>query len=124
MRWLTALWIAEKVSDYILGIDSGNGEETQAKNQAVNTNKPAATEGKAAKKEEEAEENADDYLVELPDELPEDAIFIPLSWGKRRPPVYYKGTDPEWQNYVKFSHDKKKVNLVRRKLPLRHEGWY
>lgn len=64
-------------------------------------------------KGDDDEEGDENLLVELPDELPEDAIFIPLWWGTKRPDRYYKGSDPEWQSYVKFSHDKKKAHATR-----------
>lgn len=51
--------------------------------------------------------------VNVPNELPENAIFIPLWWGKKRPPEFFKGSDPEWQGYVKFSMDLAKVEDVK-----------
>ena len=52
--------------------------------------------------------------VEVPDETPEDAWFIPLGWARQMPPTFYKGSDPEWQSFVDFSKDKKKNAAIRR----------
>ena len=60
-------------------------------------------------------EQVEELLVQLPEKLPEDAIFIPLWWGKERPRKFYKGSDPEWQGYVKFARNPKKVRGVQRR---------
>lgn len=44
----------------------------------------------------------------------EDAIFIPLGWARQLPRSYYKGTDPEWQEFIKFARDRKRGERVRR----------
>jgi len=46
----------------------------------------------------------------------EDAIFIPFSWPKKIPKTYYRGSDPEWKAYVKFSKDKKMHIDVQQRL--------
>lgn len=57
------------------------------------------------------EEEGDD--VEVPSEPPEDAWFIPLGLARQRPQTFYKGSDPEWQSFVEFSHDKKRNHFIR-----------
>lgn len=59
----------------------------------------------------EGEEKEEDFQV--PDEIPEDAIFIPLGFARQLPQTFYKGTDPEWQSFIEFSKDKKRSQLVR-----------
>ncbi|KAF1354917.1 hypothetical protein BDV97DRAFT_282308, partial [Delphinella strobiligena] len=44
----------------------------------------------------------------------EDSFFIPLTWARKLPRTYYKGSDPEWQEYVKIAKDHtkhKRINL-------------
>lgn len=53
-------------------------------------------------------DQADESLVQVPDKPPEGAIFIPLWWGKRSPPQFWKSSDPEWQAYLKFAKDEEK----------------
>lgn len=65
-------------------------------------------EKKGEEKEEEEEED-----IQIPDEMPEDATFIPLGFAKQLPQTFYKGTDPEWQSFIEFSKDKKRSQLVR-----------
>ena len=44
--------------------------------------------------------------LEVDDEPEEDSIFIPFpGTTKLVQPSPYRGTDPEWQEYVKFSKD-------------------
>ena len=101
------------VNEYVLGYEEEEdepGAETTAPSIAV-ASKPLqqGVEGTKAPEAEQVEE----LLVQLPDKLPEDAIFIPLWWGKKRPLTYYKKSDPEWQGYVKFAHDKKRVKAIK-----------
>lgn len=50
---------------------------------------------------------------EIPGTLPEDVLFIPLSSPRRRPTTFYKGTDPEWQSFIRFSEDSEKCQYIR-----------
>ena len=61
-----------------------------------------------SKQEEESEEE-----MKVPDEMPEDAIFIPIWFPKAKPQYFYKGSDPEWQSYTAFARDREKRNKVR-----------
>jgi len=45
-----------------------------------------------------------------------DALFIPFSWPKEMPRTYYRGSDPEWQEYVKFSRDEKMHRDVQQRM--------
>lgn len=74
------------------------------------TQEPRSKEA-VAKQEGSEEEGEED--VEVPDEMPEDAIFIPLWFARQLPPTFYKGTDPEWQSFIEFSKDKKRSQMVR-----------
>lgn len=58
--------------------------------------------------------------VQLPDTTPEGAIFIPLWWAKERRRTFYKGSDPEWQGFIKFAKDEKRKNLIRSMLHVPH----
>lgn len=60
---------------------------------------------------------ADDVLSSAtPEELEEDLkpFFIPFpGTTKQLKPVPYKGSDPEWQEFIKFSKDPKQAQRVR-----------
>ncbi|KAF2435846.1 hypothetical protein EJ08DRAFT_729712 [Tothia fuscella] len=45
-----------------------------------------------------------------------DSIFIPFGWPKPQPKTFYKGTDPEWQEFIKFSKDRDKQKDVQLRL--------
>ena len=53
----------------------------------------------------------DDF--EVPDTMPEDALFIPLGRVRQRPHTHYKGSDPEWQSFVEFGNDRQRPAAVR-----------
>ena len=55
----------------------------------------------------QTEEVADDEDI-VPDEQPEDAIFIPVAWPQKRPREFYKGTDPEWQSFMELARNEKR----------------
>ena len=55
--------------------------------------------------------NEDD--VEVPETMPEDALFIPLGRVRQRPHTHYKGSDPEWQSFVEFGNDRQRPAAVR-----------
>ena len=44
----------------------------------------------------------------------EDSFFIPLSWTRKCEVKPYKGSDPEWQEFLKFAHDRNRGIKVRR----------
>ncbi|PNS20262.1 ATP-dependent permease MDL1, mitochondrial [Sphaceloma murrayae] len=46
----------------------------------------------------------------------EDAIFIPLAPARKLPREFYKGTDPEWQEFKKFAPDKDKMQKLFKEL--------
>ncbi|KAJ5139118.1 uncharacterized protein N7515_003966 [Penicillium bovifimosum] len=46
----------------------------------------------------------------------EDALFIPLAWSRLQKGELYTTSDPEWQEFVKLSNDKKKLQQLRDEL--------
>ena len=59
-----------------------------------------------------------DQAQEMDDdkEFGDDDLFIPLTWGKKMPRTFYKGSDPEWQEFVKVAKDKKRHNDIQKEL--------
>lgn len=72
----------------------------------------------------EEEANKEDEDVQIPDEMPEDAFFIPLGPARQLPQTFYKGTDPEWQSFIEFSKDKKRNQAVRSMYDLEGTAYY
>ena len=60
-------------------------------------------------KDDKAEEDG----FQLPETIPEDALFIPLGRIRKVEPPDYKFGDPEWQNFVKYRRDGKKIKSIR-----------
>ena len=83
-----------------IGADGGDATDVDTNN---------ASTGKTEVVDDGDEE--DDQMV--PDEQPEDAIFIPVGWPRQLPRVFYKGSDPEWQSFLKFAGDMGKPPAVK-----------
>ena len=100
-------------NEYFLGYEEEVDEpepETTAPSIAI-APKPLqqGIEGTKAPEAEQVEE----LIIELPEKAPENAIFIPLWRGKPRPATKYSTSDPEWQEYVKFSQDGKSIRAAK-----------
>jgi len=91
-------------------------EEDQAKGKEGKTAIPhvRTSEGSESdeKEDEGGEENEEDE-ARIPEEMPEDAIFIPFGWTRQRPTTFYKGSDPEWQSFLEFRGDRDRELAVR-----------
>ncbi|KAL8867274.1 MAG: hypothetical protein Q9174_005768 [Haloplaca sp. 1 TL-2023] len=55
---------------------------------------------------EEADEEEDE----------EGSVFIPLGLAYELPRQYYKGSDPEWQSFIKLASDKQRCNYLKNEL--------
>ncbi|KAK4997044.1 hypothetical protein LTR66_003470 [Elasticomyces elasticus] len=67
-------------------------------------------EEEAAKAEEELKNKTDAELDQ------EESLFIPMTWATKMPKTFYKGSDPEWQMFLKIAQDKKKLAEMRTQL--------
>lgn len=48
----------------------------------------------------------------------DDSFFIPLTWAWKLPRTYYKGSDPEWQEFVKVAKDQPRHKRINREFVL------
>lgn len=75
---------------------------------------------------EPLERGAEEALKNMPDdgdEEDEKALFIPFPGTTQQlKPVPYKGSDPEWQEFIKFSKDQKLAKRVRGAFNLVRDG--
>jgi hypothetical protein len=60
--------------------------------------------------EVQEEEGEEDEFVD------EDSTFIPMTWATKLPRTFYKGTDPEWQEFVKVAKDKPRHKKLQNEL--------
>ncbi|KAI9695644.1 MAG: hypothetical protein M1820_008491 [Bogoriella megaspora] len=67
-------------------------------------------EGEEEEDGEGGEDGEDDY------ESDEDSLFIPLGFAKKKERTYYKGSDPEWQEFLKLARDKTRHQRVQNDL--------
>ncbi|KAK7191773.1 hypothetical protein PSPO01_02222 [Paraphaeosphaeria sporulosa] len=69
--------------------------------------------GREITDEEEAEwEEQDDEEEEEEDGL----LFFPTGFSRPRPRSYYRGSDPEWQTFVRLAQDRPRVEKIRGEL--------
>jgi hypothetical protein len=69
--------------------------------------------------EEEAGEEGKDGFTRVgagEEEDDEEGMFIPFTWPKEQPRTYYKGSDPEWKEFIKFAKNKTMHKDVQSKL--------
>ncbi|TKA28213.1 hypothetical protein B0A50_04185 [Salinomyces thailandicus] len=78
-----------------------------------------------AKEEEEARaRNGQDVTAEEEgeeeDEGPfyaeEDSLFIPLTWATKMPRTFYRGSDPEWQDFLRIAKDSTRHKKIQDEL--------
>ncbi|KAF2164502.1 hypothetical protein M409DRAFT_56759 [Zasmidium cellare ATCC 36951] len=46
----------------------------------------------------------------------EDSTFIPMTWATKMPRTFYRGSDPEWQEFVKVAKDKQRHRKIQDEL--------
>ena len=81
-----------------------------------------ATDRSKTRREDDGHAGQEDDEVEIPETMPEDAIFIPLGFARQRPETYYKATDPEWQSFIEYRKDRERepaIKRLSRSLPLK-----
>lgn len=54
---------------------------------------------------EDDEEDGDDAL-----------LFFPTGFSRAKPQTYYKGSDPEWQEFIRIAPDKERTQRIRMEL--------
>lgn len=73
-----------------------------------------------ANKEEDADqhkEHGDQHEEDEDEEEYDDAIlFLPTGLSRTKPRTFYRGSDPEWQEFKKLSQDRARVERVRQEL--------
>lgn len=74
----------------------------------------AGGEENGAKQEGAVTEANGQSNIAVSDDDTDDSIFIPLGRVRERPKEYYKGSDQEWQSFVAFAQDKKRIAQVQR----------
>lgn len=91
---------------------NGFGEDEETK---------TATDRSKTRTEDDGHADEEEDDVEIPDTMPEDAIFIPLGFAHQRPETYYKANDPEWQSFIEYRKDREREPAIKslyRSLPL------
>ena len=83
---------------------SGLGEEEETKK---------ATDRSKTRSEDDGHADEEDDDVEIPETMPEDAIFIPLGLARQRPETYYKAADPEWQSFIEYRKDREREPAIK-----------
>ena len=72
-----------------------------------------ASEGDLEEENEQSANDDEDFDDTEPDE---DSIFIPLGFAKRKERSFYRGSDPEWQEFIKLANDHERHKRVQQDL--------
>ncbi|CAI6282603.1 unnamed protein product [Periconia digitata] len=81
-------------------IDKGSGQDAAGKDE----------EGEWEQQGDEEEDDDED------DEDEEVLFFFPTGLSKPKPRTFYKGSDPEWQEFIKFAPDRQRIVKIRNEL--------
>ncbi|KAF1932042.1 uncharacterized protein M421DRAFT_55160 [Didymella exigua CBS 183.55] len=65
------------------------------------------------KKQDEGEEGEED---EDEEEYDDAILFLPTGFSRLKPKTFYRGSDPEWQEFKKVTQDKARIERIRREL--------
>ncbi|KAF2187711.1 hypothetical protein K469DRAFT_748925 [Zopfia rhizophila CBS 207.26] len=87
----------------------GEGEEEDVR-KARKSRRPEATEHGIPQ-----EIDADDEDEEE-EEQGEPLLFLPTGFARIKPPTYYRGSDPEWQEFVRIAPDKRRIERIKDEL--------
>ncbi|KAI4255308.1 MAG: hypothetical protein LQ352_002640 [Teloschistes flavicans] len=101
-----------------LSILAGDDAETEpsSKGRAIKKNKHV----EKTPTDQDGDGDGDGNIAAEEDEQnDEDAIFIPLGFAYELPRNFYKGSDPEWQSFVRLSKDKKQCQFLKSILSVR-----
>lgn len=82
-------------------VEDGKQQSTRSGNQI--SNQEAADEaGQEVEEEYEDDEDYDDAI-----------LFLPTGFSRPKPKTFYRGSDPEWQEYRKLAADRPRVEKIR-----------
>lgn len=70
----------------------------------------AAQDAEGEEVDEEEEEDGPPFYAD------EQSTFIPLTWAKQMPRTFYRGSDPEWQEFIKIARDKPRHKKIQDEL--------
>lgn len=54
--------------------------------------------------------------VEVTDVEPGAILFLPTGFSRAKPQQFYKGSDPEWQEFVRIAPDRQRIDRIRGEL--------
>lgn len=78
------------------------------KQQSKRLGSPISDEDEAEESSEEVEED-DEEEEEYDDAL----IFLPTGFSRPKPRTFYRGSDPEWQEFRKLATDRPRMEKIR-----------
>ena len=84
-------------------------DEAELEEEQESAQQAEGEDGEEEEEEEEEEEGPPFYADE-------ENTFIPLTWSKKMPRTYYRGSDPEWQEFIKIAKDKGRHRKVQDEL--------
>ncbi|KAF2869524.1 hypothetical protein BDV95DRAFT_577595 [Massariosphaeria phaeospora] len=85
----------------------GEEEAERDQNHANRPQRRDSSGGEIKNDDEEQEQDEEDEDV---------LLFLPTGLSRPRPQTYYKGSDPEWQEFIRIAPDRKRMDRLRAEL--------
>ncbi len=100
------------------------GLEVEVEEQEVDQSKPGRWKKQVRREDgsldevddEEANDEEDDEEEDDEEEYDDAILFFPTGFSRLKQKTFYRGSDPEWQEFKKLSQDKARIERIRQEL--------
>jgi hypothetical protein len=89
-------------------------EEVEGKHEPGRWKKQVRKEDGSLGEVDDEEANQGEEEDEEEEEYDDAILFLPTGFSRKKPATFYKGSDPEWQEFVRVARDRKRVARIRR----------
>ncbi|KAF2468069.1 uncharacterized protein BDR25DRAFT_326858 [Lindgomyces ingoldianus] len=113
LRWLDDVGFEDEDDDEVEE-DEEDRKLRQARRRAESEKR-----GQAAEADREDFEEGDDEDEEDDEDEDDDAqplIFFPTGFTRAKPRTYYRGSDPEWQEFIRMAQDRSRMQRIQLEL--------
>ncbi|KAF1975223.1 hypothetical protein BU23DRAFT_552630 [Bimuria novae-zelandiae CBS 107.79] len=107
--WRLFVWLDEEVEDE----EEVSAQVRRVRRPPIRQDDAEDDKGGREITDEEEEELEDDEEEEEDDE---GLIFLPTGFSRPRPRRFYRGSDPEWQTFIRLAPDRKRMEKIREEL--------
>ena len=91
-------------------------EEVEEERKPGRWKKQVRKEDGSVEEVDDEEANEEDEEEDEDEEYDDAILFLPTGFSRLKPKTFYKGSDPEWQEFKKVSQDKARIERIRQEL--------